>query len=92
METFLIIYYVCAYAQTIPQIIKLIRTKSSNDFSLFFLTLQFIANTSWLIYVFVMKMELVFMIGSSIEYFLTCLNAFLVIHYYKRIKNKKSNH
>ena len=34
MTIFCTIYYILSYIETIPQIIKLIKTKSSNDYSL----------------------------------------------------------
>ena len=43
MAIFCTIYYILAYAQSIPQIIKLLKTKSSNDYSLGMVTMQFIS-------------------------------------------------
>jgi hypothetical protein len=41
-----------SYIETIPQIIKLLRTKSSNDYSLLMILIQFIALLSWSLYIF----------------------------------------
>ena len=43
MAIFCTIYYILSYIYTIPQILKLIKTKSSNDYSLGMITLQLIA-------------------------------------------------
>lgn len=43
MTFFCTIYYVLSYIETIPQIVKLINTKSSNDYSLGMIFLQLIA-------------------------------------------------
>lgn len=34
MELFCIVYYICSYIAGIPAIVKLIKTKKSNDYSL----------------------------------------------------------
>ena len=52
MAIFCTINYICSYIETIPQIIKLIRTKSSNDYSLGMVTLQLKALISWSLYIF----------------------------------------
>jgi uncharacterized protein with PQ loop repeat len=43
MTIFCTIYYILSYIETIPKIIKLIKTKSSNDYSLGMLLIQFFA-------------------------------------------------
>lgn len=52
MAIFCTVYYVLSYIETVPQIIKLLRTKSSNDYSLGMILLQFIALVSWSIYIY----------------------------------------
>ncbi len=42
MAIFCTIYYILSYIETVPQIIKLIKTKSSNDYSLGMISLQLI--------------------------------------------------
>ena len=46
MAIFCTIYYVLSYIETIPQIIKLLKTKSSNDYSLVMLTIQLMSAIS----------------------------------------------
>lgn len=52
MTIFCTIYYVLSYIETIPQIFKLIKTKSSNDYSSGMISLQLIALISWSLYIF----------------------------------------
>lgn len=47
MAIFCTIYYILSYIEIIPQIIKLLKTKSSNDYSLGMIFLQFVALISW---------------------------------------------
>ena len=83
MVVFCIIYYIFSYTQTIPQIIKLIKTKSSNDYSLGMLLLQLISVVSWTIYIFTSIQTTLVYIGSVIDLILILLVDYLIIKYYK---------
>ena len=86
MTIFCTIYYVLSYIETIPQIIKLLRTKSSNDYSLGMITLQLIALISWSLYIFTSKQSIVVYIGTIIDLVLLLFVDFLIIKYYKFYK------
>ena len=83
MTIFCTIYYICNYIETIPQIIKLIKTKSSHDYSLSMLTLQLIALISWSIYIFTTKQNIVVYIGTIVDLILLFIVDFLILKYYK---------
>ena len=83
MTIFCTIYYICSYIETIPQIIKLIKTKSSHDYSLSMLTLQLIALISWSIYIFTTKQNIVVYIGTIVDLILLFIVDFLILKYYK---------
>ena len=53
--------------ETVPQIIKLIRTKSSNDYSLGMLVLQLVALISWSLYIFTSRQSVIVYIGTIID-------------------------
>ena len=89
MAIFCTIYYILSYTETIPQIIKLLRTKSSNDYSLGMLSLQLIALISWSLYIFTSKQSVVVYIGTVIDLVLLLLVDFLIIRYYKFHKKEK---
>ena len=91
MPIFCTIYYILSYIETIPQIVKLLKTKSSNDYSLGMISLQFIALISWSLYIFTSKQSIVVYIGTIIDLVLLLLVDFLIIKYYKFNKrvNKK---
>ena len=86
MAVFCTIYYVLSYIQTVPQVIKLIKTKSSNDYSLGMIAVQLIALISWSLYIFTSKQSIVVYIGTIIDLLLLLFVDFLILKYYK---NKK---
>ena len=83
MAIFCTIYYVLSYIETIPQIIKLLKTKSSNDYSLGMVTLQLIAIICWSLYIFTSVQSFVVYIGTIVDLILLLLVDFLIIKYYK---------
>lgn len=83
MTIFCTIYYVLSYIEKIPQIIKLIKTKSSNDYSLGMICLQLVALVSWSIYIFTSKQSIVVYIGTIIDLIILLLADFLILKYYK---------
>ena len=86
MAIFCTIYYVLSYIQTIPQIIKLLKTKSSNDYSLGMITIQLIAIISWSLYIFTSKQSIVVYIGTIIDLILLFFVDYLILKYYKSRK------
>ena len=89
MAIFCTIYYVLSYIEIIPQIVKLLKTKSSNDYSLGMISLQLIALISWSLYIFTSKQSIVVYIGTIIDLVLLLFVDFLIIKYYKF--NKKGD-
>lgn len=83
LAIFCTIYYVLSYIETIPQIIKLIKTKSSNDYSLGMISLQLIALISWSLYIFTSIQSIVVYIGTIIDLLLLLFVDFLILKYYK---------
>ena len=83
MIIFCIIYYVLSYTQTIPQIIKLVKTKSSNDYSLGMITMQFIGVLAWTIYILTSLQTTIVYIGSIIDMLLLTIVDYLILKYYK---------
>lgn len=62
MVIFCIIYYILSYIETIPQIIKLIKTKYSNDYNLGIITFQFITLISWSLYIYLLQFKVLLFI------------------------------
>ena len=83
MVIFCTIYYICSYIQIVPQIIKLLKTKSSNDYSLGMLLLQFIGISCWTIFIFTSNQNIVVYIGTIIDMLLLILVDYLILRYYK---------
>ena len=86
MAIFCTIYYVLGYIEMLPQIIKLIKTKSSNDYSLGMIFLQLIALISWSIYIFTSQQSIIVYIGTVIDLVLLFLIDFLILKYYNFVK------
>ena len=82
MTIFCTIYYVLSYIQTVPQIIKLLKTKSSNDYSLSMISIQLIAVISWSLYIFTSKQSIIVYIGTVIDLLLLMFVDFLIFKYY----------
>lgn len=91
MAIFCTIYYVFSYIQTIPQIIKLIKTKSSNDYSLGHVLLQFISLSCWTAYIFTSYQSIIVYVGTIIDMLLLIIVDILILSYYKYEKDIKTN-
>ena len=91
MAIFCTIYYILSYIETVPQIVKLLKTKYSNDYSLGMISLQLIALISWSLYIFTSKQSIVVYIGTIIDLVLLLFIDFLIIKYYRFKKEDNSN-
>lgn len=86
MEIFCIIYYVLSYISGVPAIVKLIKTKSSNDYSLSTAWLTIIGVTSWTIYIFSSIQSILVYIGTAIDEVLILIQYGLVLRYFDKYK------
>lgn len=93
MAIFCTIYYICSYIQTVPQVIKLIKTKSSNDYSLWQVFLGMIGLICWSIYIFTSSQAVIVYIGTIIDLVLEFLVVGLILAFFdfKRKKVKVDN-
>ena len=76
--------------QEVPQFIKIIRTKSTDDLSIIGLILRCISGIIWFIYGFLL-MELPILLCNSIYTTLGFIILIFKIHYDKKNKNKNKN-
>lgn len=92
MTVFLITYYILSFAQSIPCIYKLIKTKSSKDYSLLNRLCQYIALICFTIYIFTNSTSTISVkiIGIVDLLFLTTEN-FLILLYRKGNNNGTNN-
>ena len=88
MAIFCTIYYILSYIESIPQIIKLLKTKSSNDYSLGMIFLRLIALICWSLYIFTSKQSIIVYIGTIIDLIILLIVDYLILKYYKFKKNK----
>ena len=84
MAIFCTIYYVCSYIQTVPQVIKLIKTKSSNDYSLWQVALGFVGLVCWSVYIFTSRQAIIVYVGTVIDLLLLILVDVLILLFYKK--------
>ena len=90
MAIFCTIYYICSYIQTIPQVFKLIKTKSSNDYSLWKEFLGMRGLICWSLYIFTSSQAMIVYIGTVIDLVLEFLVVGLILGFYKwKKKNYK---
>ena len=82
MDIFVVIYYVLNYIKSIPQIIKLIRTKSAGDYSLGTIWMQFVAVLSWSLYIFTSKQSTLVYIGTVADLLILIITDVLIVMYY----------
>jgi uncharacterized protein with PQ loop repeat len=90
MAFFCTIYYICSYIQTIPQLVKLIKTKSSNDYSLKQVLIGFIGLVCWSVYIFTSKQSTLVYIGTVLDFLLLVLVDALILKFYKWDKGTPS--
>lgn len=92
MEIFCTLHYVCTYIQGIPQIYKLLKTKSSNDYSLWQISLSLTAMVCWTLYVFTEKAKFatIVYIGTILDLGLMLFIDILILIFYK-FKKRNSN-
>ena len=89
MALFCTVYYICSYIQTIPQVIKLIKTKSSNDYSLWQVLLGMVGIVCWSIYVFTSNQSVIVYIGTIVDLILEFLVVGLILKFFKFKKEDK---
>lgn len=83
MTIFCTLYYILSYLEIVPQIVKLIKTKSSSDYSLGMVFVQFLATTSWTLYIFTSKQNMIVYIGTIADMVLLILVDYLILKYYR---------
>ena len=89
MVIFCSIYYICSYIRTFPQIIKLFKTKSSNDYSLWNIFLSLLGLTCWSIYIYTSSQAVIVYIGTAIDLVLDIFVVSLICYYYNFKKTIK---
>lgn len=89
MAIFCTIYYICSYIQTIPQVVKLLKTKSSNDYSLWQVFLGMFGLICWSVYIFTSKQAMIVYIGTIIDLVLEFLVVGLILVFFN-FKNHKT--
>ncbi len=63
--------------------VKLLKTKSNNDYSMGMISLQLIALICWSLYIFTSKQSIVVYIGTVTDLVLLLFIDFLIIKYYR---------
>lgn len=82
MAIFCTIYYILSYLKLIPQLVKLLREKSSNDYSLGMIFLQLIGLFSWSLYIFTSRQSFIVYVGTVLDLLFLFIIDFLILKYY----------
>lgn len=86
MAVFCVLYYVLSFCQSVPCIIKILKTKRSNDYSLLNRALQYTALLCWTIYLFSLiiagKEQLYLGIIGIVDFLLLTSENIIILRYY----------
>lgn len=84
MAIFCVLYYILSLCQSIPCIIKLLKTRRSHDFSLLNRLLQYLALICWTIYLFTIPTtETYLLVIGIIDVVMLTTENVLILSFYK---------
>ncbi len=83
MYLFCIVYYICSYVSVIPQIVKLVRTKKSGDYSMVETLITFLGTICWSIYIFTSVQSVIVYAGTVADLVINTVQVFLIARYYR---------
>ncbi len=83
MYLFCIVYYICSYVSVIPQIVKLVRTKKSGDYSMAETLITFLGTICWSIYIFTSVQAVIVYVGTVADLVINMVQVFLIARYYR---------
>ena len=78
-----LLYYLIATIETIPTIIRIIKRKSSSDFSIMSTVMSLIGGTAWTIYIFLTEQSTLVYIGTIWDCVILLIYVFVVFRYHK---------
>lgn len=78
-----LIYYSIATLESVPSIIRIIKRKSSADFSIISTVLAMISGTAWTTYIFLSEQTIIVYIGSIWDMIVLLLYTIVVFKYHK---------
>ena len=87
----LFIYMVCEYSAYIPQIIKLIKTKSAKDLSMATWLMWIVAGASYLVYVLIESPEIGVVFAASLNLTFVLTVSLLALYYQKTNNSRKKD-
>ena len=90
-QSLIIIYYILSMCQSIPFIVKILRTRSSNDFSLLNRLLQYTALLCFTIYLTLGNDHTIIKIIGYIDVAILTTENILILKYYKKKKAGSHN-
>lgn len=89
-QIFYVIYCILCYVEYFPRLIKLIKTKSSSDYSKGSTVISLVGMFCWVIYLFTTDQDLILYLGAVIDILLNVVFAFLVFRYYGKEADLKT--
>lgn len=83
IDIFYFVYCFISYIEGIPQLYKLIKTKSSSDFSILSIALGIVSCTCWLIYAIFTMNSIFTIILTIVDCAIWYIQAILIVRYRK---------
>lgn len=79
-----LIYYVTSAIMEIPSIVRVLRRKSSTDYSLAGIWLNMIATVSWSIYIYTSEQTVLVYIGTTTDFIMALVYTVIMIKYHDK--------
>lgn len=79
-----LIYYVTSAIMEVPSIIRVLRRKSSTDYSLAGIWLNMIATVSWSIYIYTSEQTVLVYIGTTTDFIMALVYIITMIKYHDK--------
>ena len=81
-----IVYYITASITEIPSILRVIKRKKSEDYSVIAIILDLVSAISWSIYIYVSEQNIIVYIGTFIDLMICILYASVILKYHENNK------
>lgn len=84
-----LVYYICSSMELIPAIARMIRRKSSHDYSIISAVMSMVGTSCWSIYIACTEQTLVVYIGTLTDLILVMVYFVVILLFWKNTDNKE---
>lgn len=82
-QIFYVVYCVLCYVEYFPKLFRLLKTKSSNDYSIVSTIMSLTGMFCWVVYLYSTEQDLILYIGAAVDIILNITFATLIFKYHK---------